>query len=260
MSALKDDCKPLADAVEKLIADGATPEAAKELLSHIGDYLPTDPAAAAVLAEDTARHFATVFEAQKKSHAEAAAAKTVVAAAAKDGECRAADPAHCPTHGTPREPRDKGFQDRYGNGNPETLAANPEMNIERGKAVFTHLLAKKEGEVAHAMYRRDVGWIDADYGTPGNEANDWKGGHGVSHIVAKHKGAIDGVVDILQNGTAYKHDKAQRKVYIIKDHNAIVLSKKRDGRLLITDYENISEGQLERYTSRGKYHVKGENE
>ncbi len=81
LSALQQDCKPLADAVEKLIADGATPEAAKELLSHIGDYLPADPAAAAVLAEDTARHFATVFEAQKKSHAETAAAKTVIAAA-----------------------------------------------------------------------------------------------------------------------------------------------------------------------------------
>ena len=81
LSALKEDCKPLADAVEKLIADGATPEAAKELLSHIGDYLPKEPAAAAVLAEDTARHFAAAFEAQKKSRAEAAAAKTVVAAA-----------------------------------------------------------------------------------------------------------------------------------------------------------------------------------
>ena len=86
LSALKEDCKPLADAVEKLIADGATPEAAKELLSHIGDYLPTDPAAAAVLAEDTARHFATVFEAQKKSHAEARRGGEAEAAKNKGGE------------------------------------------------------------------------------------------------------------------------------------------------------------------------------
>ena len=86
MSALKDDCKPLADAVEKLIADGATPEAAKELLSHIGDYLPTDPAAAAVLAEDTARHFAAAFEEQKKSHAEARRGGEAETAANKGGE------------------------------------------------------------------------------------------------------------------------------------------------------------------------------
>ena len=68
------------------------------------------------------------------------------------------------------------------------------------------------------------------------------------------------MVDILQHGTAYKHDKERRKVYLIKGRDAIVLSKKRDGRLLITDYENISDGQLERYTSKGKYHAKGENE
>ena len=86
LSALKEDCKPLADAVEKLIADGATPEAAKELLSHIGDYLPKEPAAAAVLAEDTARHFATVFEAQKKSHAEARRGGEAEAAKNKGGE------------------------------------------------------------------------------------------------------------------------------------------------------------------------------
>ena len=77
---------------------------------------------------------------------------------------------------------------------------------------------------------------------------------------AKHKGAIDGIVDILQHGTAYKHDDSKRKLYIIKGRTAIVLSKKRNGRLLITDHERISDGQLESYTSRGKYHVKGENE
>ena len=86
LRALKEDCKPLADAVEKLIADGATPEAAKELLSHIGDYLPADPAAAAVLAEDTARHFAAAFEAQKKSHAEARRGGEAETAKNKGGE------------------------------------------------------------------------------------------------------------------------------------------------------------------------------
>ena len=59
----------------------------------------------------------------------------------------------------PREHRDKGFQDRYGNGNPDTLAANPQMNIERGKAVFTRLARKQTGEEPHAMYRKGLGWI-----------------------------------------------------------------------------------------------------
>ena len=174
-------------------------------------------------------------------------------------ECRTKDPAHCPTHGTPREPHDRGFQDRYGNGNPETLASNPTMNIERGKAVISHIMGKKAGFEPHAMFRRDVGWIGVDYGNPGSGKN-FDGGHGVSHVIAKHPGAIDGVVDILQTGTAYKHDESRRKIYLIKGRTAVVLSKDRENRLLITDFENLSDTQLREYTSKGKYHVKGENE
>ena len=74
LSALQQDCKPLADAIKELIADGATPEAAKELLSHIGDYLPKDPLTASLLAEDTVRHFAETFNSARKEHAKAVAA------------------------------------------------------------------------------------------------------------------------------------------------------------------------------------------
>lgn len=160
----------------------------------------------------------------------------------------------------PREHRDKGFQDRYGNGNPETLAANPKMNMERGKAVISHILANKSGYEPHAMYRADVGWIGVDYGVPGNVNNNYNGGHGIAHIIGKHEGAIDGAVDVILNGTAYKHDESRRKIYLIKDRTAIVLSKNRDGRLLITDFEKISDRQFADYTSKGKYHARGENE
>lgn len=177
----------------------------------------------------------------------------------KNSECRAKNPATCRVHGTPREHRDKGFQDRYGNGNPKTLAASPDMNIERGKAVISHLMGKKEGIEPRAMYRRDVGWIGVDYGNPGS-GKDFDGGHGISHVIAKHPGAIDGVVDILQTGTAYKHNKSRRKVYLIKGRTAVVLSKNRENRLLITDFEKLSDTQLHEYTSKGKYHAKGANE
>ena len=133
------------------------------------------------------------------------------------------------------------------------------MNIERGKAVISHIMGKKSGFEPHAMYRKDVGWIGVDYGNPGSGEN-FNGGHGVSHVIAKHPGAIDGVVDILQTGTAYKHEESRRKVYIIKDRTAVVLSKDRENRLLITDFENLSDAQFARYTSKGKYHAKGENE
>ncbi len=82
LSALKDDCKPLADAIKELIADGITPEKAEELLAHIGDYLPEDPLTASLLAEDTARHFAEAFNSARKEHGKAKA----VTAAADDRE------------------------------------------------------------------------------------------------------------------------------------------------------------------------------
>ena len=97
-----------------------------------------------------------------------AAADAISGGEARNSECHADNPATCRVHGTPREHRDKGFQDRYGNGNPETLAANPEMNIERGKAVFTRLARKQTGDEPHAMYREGLGWIGVEAGTAGN--------------------------------------------------------------------------------------------
>ena len=120
-------------------------------------------------------------------------------------------------------------------------------------------MGKTEGIEPRAMCRRDVGWIWVDYGNPGSGKN-FNGGHGVSHVIAKYPGAIDGVVDILQTGTAYKHDESRRKVYLIKGRTAVVLFKNRENRLLITDFENLSDIQLREYTSKGKYHAKGANE
>ena len=71
LSALQQDCKPLADAIKELIADGITPEKAEELQARIGDYLPKDPLTASLLAEDTARHFAEAFNSARKEQAQA---------------------------------------------------------------------------------------------------------------------------------------------------------------------------------------------
>lgn len=239
LDAFTKDSSPAAEAIKELLNDPSK-EKAEDILKKLPELLPEDPAMAAVIAEAMAAEFGTQLE--------------------KNSECRAQNPATCRTHGTPREIKTKGFQDNFGNGNPETLTANPKMNAERGKAVISHILAKKSGYEPHAMYRKDVGWIGVDYGKPGNINNSYNGGHGISHIVGKHDGAIDGAVDVILGGTAYKHNESRRKVFIIKDRTAIVLTKDRDGRLLLTDFEKISDKQLADYTSKGKYHAKGENE
>ena len=197
---------------------------------------------------------------EEAMHAAGEEAQKDTAEAVENSECRAKDPAHCRTHGTPREPETKGQRDDYGTTNTEKLLAAPGENMRRGMSVVTHIMGKKDGFEPKAMYRLDVGWIGVDYGVPGNEANDFAGGHGLSHILAKHPGAEKNLVGVLQNGIAYKHPEEERKVILIQGRKAVVLSKKRTGRLLITDFENLSDKQLADYTAKGKYHVKGENE
>lgn len=246
LKAFAQDTGPAADAIQEFLKDPSK-EAAEALLKRLPDLIPEDPAMAAVIAEAMAKEFGTVElenEAQRVPSGHGNGGQFT----GKTNQPRS----------TTKEPHDKGFQDNYGNGNPETLAADPKMNVERGKAVISHIMGKKEGYEPHAMYRKDIGWIGVDYGTPGAGKN-FDGGHGISHVVSKHPGAIDGVVDILQNGTAYKHDESKRKIYLIKDRTAVVLSKSRDNRLLITGFENLSDTQMKEYTSKGVYHAKGEN-
>lgn len=246
LKAFAQDTGPAADAIRDFL-DDPSQEAAEDLLRRLPDLIE-DRALAAVIAEEMARAMA---EGLTKT---ARATERVPGGNGNGGQFtgRTNQP-------RPREHADKGRQDAFGTADAEALTKSPERNIERGKAVVTHLLGKKQGAVDKAMYRRDVGWIGVDYGKPGNAENGYKGGHGLSHIVAKHPGAVDGVVDVLQHGEAYKHDKERRKVCIIKDRTAVVLSKNRDGRLLITSFEKLSDKQVSDYTSRGKYHAKGEN-
>ena len=93
LSALKEDCKPLAAEVEDLLKAlesggprSVAAEKAKALLAKLPGMVPSDPALAPLLAEEMAKAFGEAWE---ESHAEArrggetetAAAKTVVAAA-----------------------------------------------------------------------------------------------------------------------------------------------------------------------------------
>lgn len=247
LEAFCKDGSKAAQEVLKLLED-PTAEKAAELIEKLPSLLPKDPALAAVIAEAMAEEFGAV---KPKDGGESEVAI--------NSECRAKDPAACHVHGMPREVRAKGFRDRFGSSNAETLAANPEMNLERGKAVITSLLGRKAGEEPKAMFRKDTGWMGIDYGQPGNAKNGYRGGHGLSHILAKHKGAEGSLVDVLQHGEAFKHPTERGKVILIKGSEAAVLSKRRDGRLLITDYANISEKQRNDYTSGGRYHARGEN-
>lgn len=96
-------------------------------------------------------------------------------------------------------------------------------------------------------------------GRPGNASNDYRGGHGLSHIKAKHPDDLASLPDTLRNGTAYRHDASRRKLYLADGDRVAVLTKDFKGRTVLTSYSKASEHELERITSHGRYHAKGEN-
>lgn len=245
LEALAKDQGAAAEAVARLL-ENPTPGRAAALLYDLPNLIPEDPALAAVIAEEMAKAYAGALGGERNRGPQGEELA--------NGACRAKAPAHCPTHGTPRERRDKGFRDRYGNGNPETLAANPEMNIERGRAVFTHLAWTQKGFEPHAMYREGLGWIGVAAGTAGDprpydgpdeklKGQTYLGGSGISHILAKHPGAEKILADVIQYGDVFHHRDEDsehpnfRKITIVKDDQVVILSKFRTGRLLITAFD-----------------------
>ena len=243
--ALQADCAPLAKALQSLLAEPSQ-TAAQALAARLPELLPEDPALASeiqTLLDETFAAESTEPVANREYKRD------------KNGKFSKTN--HPGTH--QREGETPSKRDAHGTFDEAKLAANPRANKARAQSVVSHLLAKKEGTEPKALYRQDTGWVGIDYGTPGNPGNDHKGGHGLAHILAKHPKAKDTLVETLQKGEAYKHDRSRSKLYLIHGNSVAVLTKHRTGRLLITDYGELSDKEVERRKVGGRYHAKGEN-
>ena len=242
--ALKRDLSPVALAIQAFL-NAPTKAGAEALIARLPELCPEDPALSSLLEQELAKAFALE--------------------AVQNTSCHAQDPAACSTHGShpgqgQRERETPRSTDAFGSTSVSKLASNPEANEKRARSVISHLLAKQGGEEAKALYRKDTGWIGVDFGTPGNAKHDYKGGHGLSHILAKHPGAEEKLPEVLLKGECYKHNVYPSKLYLIYGDAVAVLAKHRTGRLLITDYEEVPAETIKQYKAKGKYHAKGENE
>lgn len=243
--ALQADCAPLAEALQSLLAD-PSPEAAQALAARLPELLPEDPALASeiqTLLDETFTAESTEPVANREYKRD------------KNGKFSKTN--HPGTH--QREGETPSRRDAHGTFDEAKLTAAPKANAERARSVVTHLMAKRGGSEPKALWRQDTGWIGIDYGEPGNKDNAFAGGHGLAHILAKHPEAKDTLVDTLQKGEAYKHPVERRKLCVIDGNNVAVVSKLRDGRLLITDYAEARDEKLAELKSKGLYHAKGEN-
>ena len=140
--------------------------------------------------------------------------------------------------GSPKEPESKPQHDRYGLNDESRLAAEPEKNAERARAALDEVVRKRGGFVDKAAYRPECGWIRLDWGDAGDPKKKFAGGHGISHILAKHPEAAKMLPDILAKGDIYKHEEPG-KLYVLHNTSfAVIGSLKKGGKKTITEFNS----------------------
>lgn len=121
--------------------------------------------------------------------------------------------------GRSREHRTRG-QDQFGHLPDENGNISEKNNMKRGFRVI-QFLQQPGQRVEKAMFRGDVGAVGMEYGNPDHDT-----GWGNSHIESKHgKEALYKVPEIIQKGTLYRHDKEDRKRYLVYEGSILILKR-----------------------------------
>lgn len=124
-------------------------------------------------------------------------------------------------------------------------AVSVEENIANGKKAMQKVIDTHEN-AENAMYREDVGDITFVWGSPGRGKN-FKGGYGVSHIIAKHENDRANITDeipaIIARGDITNRQTAPLgdRVTIEYNDRAVVLSLYENGNRktwLVTGWDN----------------------
>ena len=129
-------------------------------------------------------------------------------------------------HGRTREIHGKPQHDMFGVRLSEGMTE--EQNFERGTKALGWALRNKSG-VRGAMRRPELGPIDFPWGTPGDASNEYKGGSGLSHIIAKH-GEADAhrLPEAIAKGELLPHTTDPAKRIIIHGRYQAYLALNKD--------------------------------
>ncbi len=108
-------------------------------------------------------------------------------------------------------------------------------NIYKGLQSLKSALTNKN-EIANGIYRNDLGNIGLYFGKEGDKSNKYKGGYGLSHIIAKRfSEGIDGydialqLIETIVTGTIIKEVEQKKTVHIQLNNAEAVLSKDKFG-------------------------------
>jgi hypothetical protein len=231
----------------RAVMENPTKEAFSELKKKLPDLIPEDPPMAAVIAKEMAKAAASAAtgKASRPSHesrkSQDGVANSVDSNGMEHGEPGSGQGGRFVSKGegggSPREPETKPQHDRYGPNDIERLAAEPEKNAERAKAALDEVMRKRGGFVDKAAYRPECGWIRLDWGDAGNPHDNYKGGHGLAHIAAKHPDDLKHLPDVIAKGESYRHPTDPTKTYFVHGERfAVVASLKKGAKKTITEY------------------------
>lgn len=97
--------------------------------------------------------------------------------------------------------------------------------------------------VDKAAWREEFGWVRFDLGDAGNPSDDYKGGHGLAHIRAKHPKDLDKLPEVLAKGDVYRNGE---KFYVVHSDRFAVLAPLAKGhKRTITSFEPLTKGYIE---------------
>jgi hypothetical protein len=140
-------------------------------------------------------------------------------------------------NGSPDQPRDSlgKWVDANGGGLSEA------DNLARGNNAIERALRQK-ADVQKAMFRKEVGQIDFEWGRPGSPVADKNGatyadGYGISHIAAKHgEPAARQLPLILARGKITPHEAPNRRYVSHDSVQAVIEQRNNQKSYVITSF------------------------
>ena len=133
--------------------------------------------------------------------------------------------------GASREGVTKSRTDQFGALPTKVKALTSDQNESRARKAISFAMVGDGRDAPRAVIRDELGEVDFPYGQPGTPTKKYSDGYGLSHIDAKHPGALKRLPEVMGKGDIYEHDtdpKSRR--YAVHGNDIAIVKRKGTGR------------------------------